>query len=105
MMQAGGVQLCYLPSWIPKSKYHIRKLQSRRIWEHLLSLETQGRLKLKSAQQANPNLKGSVDEVEMVDAGAEKARLRENDGASRGMIPQNERGTTAVLVHLWAKMF
>ena len=69
-------------------------LQSRKTFEDLGTFTlTRGLREVKRAQQAkeasqqaNPNSKGkvSVDEVEMADAGAEKARLLENEGASHG---------------------
>lgn len=69
-------------------------LQSRKTFEDLGTFTlARGLREVKRAQQAkeasqqaNPNSKGkgSVDEVEMADAGAEKARLLENEGASRG---------------------
>jgi hypothetical protein len=69
-------------------------LQSRKTFEDLGTFTlARGLREVKRAQQAkeasqqaNPNSKGkgSVDEVEVADAGAEKARLLENEGASRG---------------------
>lgn len=69
-------------------------LQSRKTFEDLGTFTlARGLREVKRAQQAkeasqqaNPNSKGkvSVDEVEMADAGAEKARLLENEGASHG---------------------
>jgi hypothetical protein len=69
-------------------------LQSRKTFEDLGTFTlARGLREVKRAQQAkeasqqaNPNSKGkgSVDEVEIADAGAEKARLLENEGASRG---------------------
>jgi len=67
-------------------------LQSRKIFEDLGTFTlARGLREVKRAQQAkeannqaNPKGKGPVDEVEMADAGAEKARLLENEGANRG---------------------
>ena len=69
-------------------------LQSRKTFEDLGTFTlARGLREVKRAQQAkeagqqansNSKGKGSVDEVEMADAGAEKARLLENEGASRG---------------------
>ena len=69
-------------------------LQSRKTFEDLGTFTlARGLREVKRAQQAkeasqqaNPNSKGkgSVDGVEMADAGAEKARLLEDEGASRG---------------------
>lgn len=69
-------------------------LQSRKIFEDLGTFTlARGLREVKRAQVAkaareqaspNPKGKGPVDEVEMVDAGAEKARLLQNEGASRG---------------------
>ena len=69
-------------------------LQSRKTFEDLGTFTlARGLREVKRAQQAkeasqqaNPNSKAKVsaDEVEMADAGAEKARLLENEGASRG---------------------
>jgi len=64
-------------------------LQSRKTFEDLGTFTlARGLREVKRAQQAKEanqqgKGKGSVDEVEMADAGAEKARLLENEGASR----------------------
>ena len=69
-------------------------LQSRKTFEDLGTFTlARGLREVKRAQLAkeaskqaipNPKGKGSVGDVEMADAGAEKAMLLENEGASRG---------------------
>ena len=74
-------------------------LQSRKIFEDLgtftlargLREVKRAQLAKEASKQTNPKGKGSVDEVEMVDAGAEKARLLENEGASCGDSTERER--------------
>ena len=72
-------------------------MQSRKTFEDLgtftlargLREVKRAQLAKEASKQANPNSKGkaSVDEVEMADAGTEKARLLENEGASPGDDP------------------
>ena len=81
--------ICHHASENPNITYGI--LQSRKTFEDLGTFTlARGLREVKRAQiakearkQANLKGKGSVDEVEMVDAGTEKSRLLENEGASR----------------------
>ena len=84
-------------------------LQSRKTFEDLGTFTlARGLREVKRAQLAkeankqastNPKGKGSVDEIEMRDAGAEKARLLENEDASRGN-DSTERGRDDSSAHV-----
>ncbi|KAF8162962.1 high-temperature-induced dauer-formation protein-domain-containing protein [Crassisporium funariophilum] len=99
MLEIFSSVIYHHPAENPNITYGI--LQSRRTFEDLGTFTlARGLREVKRAQlakeeraskQTNPKAKASIDEVELTDAGAEKARLLESEGASRGGSQERER--------------